>query len=189
MSDPRETFRNKIKSITESRLSNAQKQREAGKAAREEAMRLKEEGKSNAEIAAALDIPESSARMFLDGKDIQEHETIWFPGIYGGRQWVPWTKSATGMSVDRVIGMVQQRAKEDGEWAITNGFVGNNEDKMRKMMEWVSDETNIRQCLESIRQEEEHANEIGNEDYEPRTVDYICRDLANGSKWVGGSRG
>jgi hypothetical protein len=45
---------------------------------------------------------------------------------------------------------------------------------MRKMMEWVSREKNIRQCVEANPDE---------------TVDWICRDLANASKWLHGSSG
>jgi hypothetical protein len=120
---------------------------------------------------------------------IQEHETIWYPGIYGGRTDEDYTQVATEVPEKVLILLVQKRAEEDGEWAIANGHVGDNEDKMRKMMAWVSDETNIMQCLGYIADEEEEQRKLGNEDYEPRTVDYVCRDLANGSKWVGGSRG
>jgi hypothetical protein len=107
--------------------------------------------------------------------EIVEDQTIWFPGIYNGREGV-YAKSVGSMAMDEVIALVQKRAEEDGEWAIQNGFVGpnnENEPTMRKMMAWVSDETNIRQCV--------HANPT-------ETLDWICRDLANGSKWVGGSR-
>ena len=73
-----------------------------------------------------------------------------------------------------MVSLVQQRAQEDGTWAIDNGFVGDNEETMRKMMAWVSDPKNILQCLEA------NPNE---------TVDWICRDLANATKWIMGSRG
>jgi DNA-binding CsgD family transcriptional regulator len=181
--DGPKTFRNKIKSLTESRLSRAERQRQVGKAAREEATRLKNEGKSNAEIAGLMDIAESTVR-----KLVPEPETIWFPGIYGGRRDSEYTKPIAEVSEKELILLVQKRAQEDGEWAIDNGHVGDNEDVMRKMMAWVSDEKNILQCYESAMKEQRHAEKIGNPDYEPRTVDYICRDLANGSKWVGGSR-
>lgn len=107
--------------------------------------------------------------------DIQDHETIWFPGIYSGRQGV-YAQLAGLMPEDELIELVQRRAQEDGEWAIENGFVGDNEDIMRKMMAWVSTPNHIRQCLSANLH-------IG------PTVDWICRDLANASKWVGGSRG
>jgi hypothetical protein len=105
---------------------------------------------------------------------IQEHETIWFPGIYGGRSTEEYTQTAGSIPVEQVVELVQKRADEDGNWVIDNGFVGNNEDKMRKMMEWVSREKNIRQCVEANPDE---------------TVDWICRDLANASKWLHGSSG
>lgn len=108
--------------------------------------------------------------------DITMHETIWFPGVYGGRTDEEYTQPAHAISEEKLIELVQKRAKEDGEWAIENGFVGDNEDKMRKMMAWVSDPKNIVQCYQ------------GNLEYGP-TVDWICRDLANGSKWVAGSHG
>lgn len=106
--------------------------------------------------------------------EIQEHNIIWFPGIYGGREG-DYAKTASSFSRERVIELVQQRAKEDGERAIENGHVGDNEDKMREMMAFVSDEKHIIQCLE-----------YGNNSSE--TVDWICRDLANASKWARGSR-
>lgn len=103
---------------------------------------------------------------------IQEYETIWFPGIYGGRKGV-YAKYASDIPREELVELVQKRAKEDGEWTIENGFVGNNEATMRKMMAWVSDEKNIIQCYEANLDS---------------TVDWLCRDLANASKWIGGSR-
>lgn len=105
---------------------------------------------------------------------ITEETTIWFPGIYGGRTDKTYTQIASNLNFDDLVQLVQTRAKEDGEWAINNGFVGDNEDKMRRMMAFVSDPKNIRQCLEHIHKENlDHV----------RTVDFICRDLANASKW------
>ena len=106
---------------------------------------------------------------------ITEDQTIWFPGIYNGREG-DYAEIVDTLPRERVVELVQTRAKEDGEWAIDNGFVGDNEDKMRTMMAFVSDETNILQCID-----------YGNNSHE--TVDWICRDLANASKWVHGSRG
>jgi hypothetical protein len=74
---------------------------------------------------------------------------------------------------------VQKRAQEDGEWAIANGHVGDNEDNMRKMMAFVSDEKNIRQCVGIFIKEDLEGK---------RTVDFVCRDLANASKYARGSR-
>lgn len=107
--------------------------------------------------------------------DIQEHETIWFPGIYGGRTTEEYTIPLSSVSITRLIELVQLRAAEDGEWAIANGFVGDNEPKMRRMMAFVSDEKNIRQCLAHIDKEGKTAE---------RTVDWVCRELANASKWM-----
>jgi hypothetical protein len=45
---------------------------------------------------------------------------------------------------------------------------------MRKMMAWVSNEKNIVQCAQT------------NLPYGP-TVDWICRDLANASKYIYGT--
>jgi hypothetical protein len=83
------------------------------------------------------------------------------------------------VTTEALIELVQKRAKEDGEWAIENGFVGpNNENEplMREMMKWVSDPKNITQCADANPDE---------------TVDWVCRDLANASKWLarGGAHG
>lgn len=105
---------------------------------------------------------------------ITEETTIWFPGIYEGRTNKFYSQIAMHLNFNDLVQLVQARAKEDGEWAITNGFVGDNEDKMRRMMAFVSDEKNIRQCVKHIHQENlDHV----------RTVDFVCRDLANASKW------
>lgn len=106
---------------------------------------------------------------------MNEAETIWFPGIYHGRTSAEYLELVSDITIDELIQRVQKRAEEDGEWAISNGFVGDNEEKMRRMMAWVSEETNIRQAFEYIFQE-------GSE--KERTVDYVCRDLANGSKYA-----
>ena len=105
---------------------------------------------------------------------ITEEQLIWYPGIYGGRQEPEWTELVTNLDLETVTERVQRRAQEDGEWAIEHGFVGDNEDKMRRMMAWVSLETNIEQAYEYVREREPEME---------RTVDYLCRDLANGSKW------
>lgn len=109
---------------------------------------------------------------------ITQDQTIWFPGIYNGREGV-YDKRIADVSLVELVELVQKRAKEDGEWAIENGFVGDNEDKMRKMMKWVSNPENIEQCVGHI---------LGAGMEHERTVDFVCRDLANASKWVGGSR-
>ncbi len=105
---------------------------------------------------------------------ITQEQTIWFPNIYSGRKGV-YAKTISEMPLVELMDLVQKRANEDGEWTIDNGFVGNNEDKMRKMITWVSDPENIHMCVDAIREEQlEHV----------RTVDYVCRELANGSKWA-----
>lgn len=108
---------------------------------------------------------------------ITEEQTIWFPGIYPGRSEPEWTQFVSEVEIDDIIERVQRRAKEDGEWAIANGFVGPNnesEPKMRRMMAWVSNKTNIRQCVDYLYRNNEDTI---------RSVDFVCRDLANGSKW------
>lgn len=109
---------------------------------------------------------------------IIEEETIWFPGPYKGRPDGGFEKLVSDSSLPEIIEFVQTRAKEDGKWTIENNLVGDNEDRMRRMMAWVSRETNIKQCVEHIRAAEED---------EIRTVDWVCRELANASKMsVGG---
>src|SRR4051794_23577552 len=109
---------------------------------------------------------------------ITEEQTIWYPGIYGGRTDREYTQVASHLNFADLVELIQKRAEEDGEWAISNGFVGDNEEKMRLMMAFVADEQNIRQCLEHIHKEGlDHV----------RTVDWMCRDLANASKYSHGS--
>ena len=69
---------------------------------------------------------------------------------------------------------MQERAEKDGQWCIDMELVGDEwEDKMRRMMAYVSDEANIKRAVEYI---------IKNKMNE--TVDFVCRDLANGSRWA-----
>lgn len=110
---------------------------------------------------------------------IIEEQVIWFPGIYDGRTDEEYTKIVADVTQVELINLVQKRAQEDGQWAIDNGHVGDNEDKMRKMMEFVSDMKNINQCIDHIFKEGMQTE---------RTVDWVCRDLANASKWAA-SRG
>lgn len=114
--------------------------------------------------------------------EITEEQIIWFPGIYGGRTDPDYTQKVADLAETTLISLVQRRAKEDGEWAIKGGHVGDNEDNMRKMMEFVSDEINIKQARTHALKE---AEEGGAE----RTVDWICRDLANASKFAHGTSG
>lgn len=104
----------------------------------------------------------------------KDQSIIWFPGIYHGREG-DYAQRVVDIPLDELTRLVKQRAKDDGEWAIENGFVGDDEDKMRKMMAWVSTDENIEQCVAHI-----FAKAL---EYE-RTVDFVCRDLANASKWI-----
>jgi hypothetical protein len=110
---------------------------------------------------------------------ITEEQTIWFPGVYDGREG-DYAKKVVDVSLLELTNLVKKRAEEDGEWTIANGHVGDNEAKMRKMMEWVSRDINIQQCVAHILK--------NGEEYD-RTVDWVCRDLANASKRLGGARG
>lgn len=108
---------------------------------------------------------------------ISEDMTIWYPGVYHGRVFdEQYQQKVADISLVDLVELVQKRAKEDGEWAIENDHVGDNEDKMRKMMAWVSDPVNIEQCADYILR-----------GGMTESVDWLCRDLANASRWVGSS--
>lgn len=102
-------------------------------------------------------------------------ELIWYPGIYEGRTTPEYTQMVEKVPFDTLVTLVKTRAEEDGEWAIANNLVGDNEDKMRRMMEFVSDTKHIEQC---------HQHILDNETASTLTVDWVCRDLANASKWA-----
>lgn len=106
--------------------------------------------------------------------NITEEQTIWYPGIYAGRTEEEFLLHVSQVSVETIVDVVQKRAEKDGEWTIANGRVGDNEDKMRRMMAWVSDERNIRQCVNHIYTEKQERQ---------RTLDWVCREMANASKW------
>jgi len=107
---------------------------------------------------------------------IVEEEVIWYPGIYGGRRIdTSYTQTIADVSLAELTELVQKRAQEDGQWSIDNGLVGDNEDKMRRAMEFVSNPMNIQQCVSHILKEEAETE---------RTVDWVCRDLANASKMM-----
>lgn len=105
--------------------------------------------------------------------EIVEHQTIWYPGIYAPRTDGEYNSLVADVEIDTIIELVQQRAHDDGEWAIKSGHVGENEDKMRRFMAFVSEEKNVRQCVEHIYAEKQEKH---------RTVDWVCRELANASK-------
>ena len=87
-------------------------------------------------------------------------QNMWYPGFdYVGRTG-EYSKPVSEVDVDDIVKLVQGRAQADGEWNIVNGFVGDNEDAMRKMMAWVSDEKNIRRAFRAfgVRPEHERQN-------------------------------
>jgi len=159
---------------TEWRDLNVQQRRrhqyEIGKKFRE----MYEDGKSNTEIAEALGINESAVRRILVHL---AKGNIWYPGPYEGRiNDADFQQVVGDLSLMQIGVLVQKRAKEDGEWTIEQGLVGSmgeHEDKMRRMMAWVSDTTNIAQCIAHILHEKHEYH---------RTVDWVCRELANASK-------
>lgn len=173
MSIKDQKFGDQIVAITrDQNLSDVQKRVAAGKALREAVERLKGEGKSNAEVADLTGMRESRVRELAKSYEMHEHSIIWFPGIYSGREG-DYAKLVIQTSTEELVALVQKRAKEDGEWAIENNVVGDNEDKMRRMMAFVSDQTNIEQCVAHIVKEGRETE---------ATVDWVCRDLANASK-------
>jgi hypothetical protein len=112
--------------------------------------------------------------------DIEKEELIWFPvdSAYESRKTVDYDQPIENMPLEDIIELVQKRAQEDGEFCIENDMVGPNkesEPKMRLMMAFVSDPKNIEQAVDYIYKEGTAGE---------RTVDFVCRDLANASKWA-----
>lgn len=113
-----------------------------------------------------------------------EEQNMWFPDsdLYQGRIDADYSQKVGDLLVSVTVGLVQQRALEDGSWLIDNHRVGPNnvnEPVMRRMMEWVADETNIMQCIESV----------GNKGLATElTVEWICRELAMASVMIRGNR-
>lgn len=140
------------------------------------ALMLKAKGYSVEGIAHILRLEQSEARQMIE-LEIEAEMTIWFPlgSVYKGRQGV-YARHAHEFTENLLVELVQMRAREDGEWAIEQGLVGDNEPIMRKMMEWVSRSDNILQCY------------YVNLDRGP-TVDWICRHLAEASVRIGGTHG
>lgn len=101
------------------------------------------------------------------------NENMWFPGpsgAYAGRQGA-YAEPVHSLPEEEFIQLVKTRAEEDGEWVIAQGLTGGEPDVMRKMIEWVSEPTNIVQCYE------------GRLEYGP-TVDWVCRELAVASQAI-----
>jgi hypothetical protein len=109
-------------------------------------------------------------------QEIRENDgiNIFTPGIYHGKQGAPWEQKCLDVDVHNLIELVRDRAEKDGQWCIDMDLVGDNEDKMRRMMEYVKSRHNIIRNLNY--QKETGRNE---------TIDFLCRDLANGSRWAG----
>lgn len=111
---------------------------------------------------------------------IVNEQTIWFPDdtLYQRRMGNGYSLKVEFVPLDRLVGLVQRRAEEDGKWILANGLVGEdneNEAKMLRMMAFVSHEKNIAQCREHILAEGKGA---------VRDVDWVCRELATASKFM-----
>lgn len=112
--------------------------------------------------------------------EITAEENMWFPGpdaLYKGREGV-YAQSISDFSGEDLTNLIQRRAHEDAEWAVANGLVGHQEDLMHKMVDWVSRDVNIIQCVI-------HIKEMDGEQVESiRSVDWMCRHLANAAKKI-----
>lgn len=102
-------------------------------------------------------------------REMSSRENIFTLGIYRGRK--DYDIYAGSMPMERIVEIVQQRAEEDGEWCIKNNLIGNNEPKMRRMMSYVSNPSNIKRCIKYTSM----AHPL-------LSIDFICRDLANTSR-------
>lgn len=112
--------------------------------------------------------------------EITPEENMWYPGpenLYQGRPGV-YAQSISDFSGEDLTNLIQRRAHEDAEWAIANSLVGHNEELMRKMVAWVSRDANIIQCVIHIHEMD------GQEEKSKRTVDWMCRHLANAAKKI-----
>lgn len=156
---------------------NIKKNREIaakGRALRKEAKSLREEGYSNSDIADKLGTNTDLVERMIGPDQIDESMLIWFPGIYKGREGY-YAKLVSELSENKIIALVQRRAREDAQWCIDHDLVGDNEAGMRAMEEWVARYDNIVQALEHMEKDGLKSE---------RTVDWLCRDLANASKWI-----
>lgn len=112
--------------------------------------------------------------------DIVNEQTIWFPDdqLYSSRMGNGYSLPIEFVPLAKLIELVQKRVKEDGEWIIANGLVGEdneNEAKMLRMMAFAANEKNIGQCYEHILAEGKEKD---------LTVDWVCRELANASRFM-----
>jgi hypothetical protein len=108
--------------------------------------------------------------------EVNERQLVWFPdeALYSPREGV-YAQPLNEFTLPEMIDLVQQRIKEDGEWLIENGRVGNNEELMRKRMEWASKPDNITQCF------------LANVEAD-LTMDWLCRELATAAMRLGTPR-
>jgi hypothetical protein len=100
-------------------------------------------------------------------------KNIFTIGIYHGVEFAGYNDLVKNTPIETIINLVQERALKDGQWCIEMDLVGDNEDVMRKMMAYVTDEENIRRNVQYQLDEDTGV-----------TVDFVCRDLSNGSRWA-----
>lgn len=95
---------------------------------------------------------------------MKPEENMWYPGPdYKGREG-DYAKKISECEIDEVLELVQQRACEDYDWIMRNGMASDSEERMGKMLAWVSNHNNITQCVQA------------NLENDP-TVDWVCREL------------
>lgn len=108
--------------------------------------------------------------------EINPNQIIWYQGDDYAPRDGAYAQKLADISLVEATALIAKRAEEDGEWAIANGVVGGNEEKMRHMMAWVSNGTNIGQIVGDILRKQEEGE---------RTVDSVCRELAEITKVIG----
>ena len=95
---------------------------------------------------------------------MKPEEIMWYPGLdYVGRE-ADYTKHISECEIDEVLELVQKRAQEDYDWIMRNGMASDSEERMGKMLAWVSNHNNITQCVQTNLEEDP-------------TVDWVCREL------------
>jgi hypothetical protein len=109
-------------------------------------------------------------------REIRENDghNMFTGGVYHGSKEAIFTTAVADMEISAIVRLVQERAKKDGQWCIDMDLVGPNEDKMRRMIMYCSDEIKIMDKVHYITHHDDPAL---------RTVDFVCRDIANASKW------
>lgn len=90
-------------------------------------------------------------------------QNIWYPGLdYKGREGDYAQPCVGTFPQEMVIELVRKRAQEDYAWVMANGMASDSEERMSKMLVWVSDYKHIHQCLTANPDE---------------TIDWVCREL------------